>query len=186
MLDTYAVILADPPWRFQPWSRATGLGRSPEQHYPTMTIDDLCALPVRRLAASNCALFLWCTWPLIFEAPRVFESWGFSYRTLAWEWVKLNPRAEGLKIGLGFYTRANVEPCLLAVRGSMPVQTKKERNVILAPAEAHSRKPDEQYAKIERLYPEGRRIELFARRPRPGWACWGNNVAESIDLEAYR
>lgn len=185
MPEKYSIILADPPWRFETWSRATGLGRSPEQHYPTMTIDKLCALPIRQIAADNCALFLWCTWPTIFEAPKVFAAWGFTYRALAWEWVKLNPRAEGLKIGLGFYTRANVEPCLLAVKGTMPVSTGSERNIIIAPVGPHSQKPEEQYGKIKRLYPEGRRIELFARQQREGWDCWGNNLTASINLEDF-
>lgn len=183
-MGKYSVILADPPWQFSAWSKATGLDRSPDQHYPTMSINDICNLPVGKITAKNCALFLWCTWPTIFEAPKVLDAWGFTYRTLAWEWVKLNPRAEGLHIGMGFYTRANVEPCILAVKGRMPVNTRKERALILAPVSSHSRKPDEQYEKIERLYPNSEKIELFARKRRVDWDCWGNNLPESINLDA--
>lgn len=176
-MATYSVILADPPWRFEAWSRETGSGRSADQHYATMTIEDICKLPVAELSAENCALFMWCTWPMIFEAPKVMNAWGFTYRTLAWEWMKLNQRAEGLHMGLGYYTRSNLEPCLLAVRGSMPVSARDQREMILAPARRHSQKPDEQYDKIKRLYPDGKRIELFARQEWPGWDVWGNQLS---------
>jgi N6-adenosine-specific RNA methylase IME4 len=184
-MDKYSIILADPPWRFETWSRATGLGRSADQYYPTMTLENICELPVANLIEDNCALFLWCVWPSIFDARKVIEAWGFTYRTLAWEWVKLNPRGEGLHLGLGFYTRSNVEPCLLAVKGDMPVAIRSEQNLLIAPVRGHSQKPDEQYAKIKRLYPEGKRLELFARQKWPDWDCWGNNVSESIDLDIY-
>lgn len=179
---TYGIILADPPWRFETWSEAGGK-RSPDVHYETMSLDSICALPVAGLAAENCALFLWAIWPRIFEAQRVIEAWGFTYRTLAWEWLKLNPSGIGLKMGLGYYTRANPEPCLLAVRGRMPVAVRNERNVLIAPVREHSRKPDEQYAKIERLYPGTRRLELFARQRWPGWDVWGNQVQPSIHFK---
>lgn len=177
----YDIILADPPWNHETWSDK-GQGRSAERHYDTMDLDTIRALPVADLAAKNCALFLWAIWPRIFDAQRVIEAWGFTYRTLAWEWLKLNPSGIGLKMGMGHYTRANPEPCLLAVRGRMPVAVRNERNVLIAPAREHSRKPDEQYAKIGRLYPEGRRLELFARQRWPGWDAWGNEVESTIQL----
>jgi N6-adenosine-specific RNA methylase IME4 len=179
---SYEIILADPPWDFEVWNRDTGGGRSPSAHYDTMDLDAICALPVApTVAAENCALFLWAVWPRIFDARRVIEAWGFSYKTLAWEWLKLNPSGIGLKMGMGYYTRANPEPCLLAVRGRMPVAVRNERNVLIAPAREHSRKPDEQYDKIGRLYPYAQgRLELFARQQWPGWDVWGNEVESTV------
>jgi N6-adenosine-specific RNA methylase IME4 len=180
---TYDVILADPPWRFRVWNRDTGLGRSAESHYPTMTIDELCALPVGSLAADNCALFLWCCWPSIFEyVPPLLDAWGFEYKTTGFVWTKAKKSGFGFHFGMGYYTRANTEPCLLAIRGIMPVQDRGVSEVIYSPIRAHSQKPDEQYAKIEALYPGRRYVELFARRPWPGWDRWGNQVESTVNL----
>lgn len=185
-VNVYQVILADPPWPYETWSDK-GKGRSADRHYSTMTLDDICALPVGDFAAKDCALFLWAIWPRIFDAERVIKAWGFRYATLAWEWAKLNPSGVGFFMGMGKYTRANCEPCLLAVRGDMPVATRSERGLLITPVQEHSRKPDEQYAKIERLYPAAKypaRLELFARRPWPGWARWGNEVESTVELAA--
>lgn len=193
----YDVILADPPWTFQTWDRETGIAKSAERHYRTMSLDDICALPVGDVAADDCALFIWAVWPSIFDAEKVIEAWGFRYRTLAFEWWKLNRGWSSLMeklsgtgyrelerlffMGLGYYTRANSEPCLLAVRGRMPVATHAERNCIIAPVRAHSQKPDEQYEKIERLYPGRRYLELFARERRPNWDALGDAV-DGMDI----
>ncbi len=173
------VILGDPPWKFKAWS-ATGNGRSAEQHYPVMDTDALCKMIPP--AADNAALFLWATWPHMPDALRLVEAWGFEYKTVAWVWVKTNASSFGLKMGMGYYTRANTEPCLLAVRGRMPVNAHDVLAVIMSPVQEHSRKPDEQYEKIERLYPDRNYLEMFARRTRPGWKAFGNEVEGSISL----
>jgi N6-adenosine-specific RNA methylase IME4 len=179
----YDVILADPPWRFKVWATDTGGGRSPEKHYPTLTIDDICKLPVGDLAADNCVLFLWCVWPSIFEFPqRVMAAWGFEFKTNAFTWVKAKRSGFGHHFGMGYYTRANTEPCLLAVRGDMPIAAKDVLALIYSPVREHSRKPDEQYGKIERLYPNMRYLELFARKKRDGWDAWGNEIESDIHL----
>jgi len=178
----YDVILADPPWNFETWDKKAN-SRTPSAHYDVMSVDDICALPIADLAAENCALFMWAVWPRIFDAERVINAWGFRYRTLGFEWVKLNKSGMGFHIGLGYYTRANPEPCLLAVKGTMKVATRSERNLIVTPIREHSRKPDEQYGKIERLYPGRKYLELFARHPRQGWAAFGNEVENSIVLD---
>ena len=176
-MSEYDVILVDPPWSYYSWDAKTGpQGRTAAKHYNTMSVEEICALPVGGLAADNCALFLWAVWPDIFRAQEVIEAWGFTYRTIAWVWAKLNPTGMGFHIGLGYYTRANTEPCLLAVRGSMPPAVKDVRALLVTPVREHSRKPDDQYPRIERLYPQARKLELFARRPRPGWDSWGNEV----------
>jgi len=174
--DSYAVILADPPWPFQVWNQATGNGRSAESHYPTMSLEAIRALPVGELAAENCALFLWAVWPSLPEALQVIAAWGFEYKTLAWIWVKQTATGHGWHVGMGYYTRANSELCLLAVKGRMPMAVHNELSLIVTPLRAHSQKPDEQYAKIERLYPTVPKIELFARQCWPGWEVWGNRI----------
>lgn len=185
MSERYDIILADPPWQYKVWSRDAGAGRSAESHYPTMTLDAICALPVRELAAQDACLFLWVVWPSLFDAKKVIEAWGFEYKTLAWTWVKANKSGVGFFTGMGYYTRANTEPCLLATRGNIGrPENRGIRSLIYAPVREHSRKPDEQYQKIERLYPGKRYLELFARRKREGWASWGNEVVCDVKLEA--
>ena len=179
----YSVILADPPWDFEVWNRDTGSRRSPSAHYETMNLDAICALRVGKLAESNCVLFLWAVWPRIFDAEKVITAWGFRYKSLAWIWVKTT-RDNKYATGMGYYTRANSEPCLLAVRGKMPVHTHDVLAIIASRRRAHSQKPDEQYSKIARLYPDGGRIELFARQRWPGWSAWGNEIESDLKLEA--
>ena len=178
----YNVILADPPWDFVVWSKDTGSGRSASAHYQTMSIDEICQLPIADLADKDCALFIWTVWPRIFDTQKVIESWGFKYKTLGFDWIKQNKSGNGFHMGMGYYTRANPEPCLLAIKGRMPVQTRAERNLLFAPVGSHSQKPDEQYNKIERLYPGMNYLELFARRRREGWDAFGNQVEGSISL----
>jgi len=179
----YDVILADPPWEYKVWDKDTGQGRSAESHYSTMNIEDICALPIANLANENCALFLWCVWPSIFEYPqKVINAWGFRYATKAFTWVKSKKGNMGFAMGMGHYTRANDEPCLLAVRGNMSVQAKDVLSIIYAPRREHSRKPDDQYGKIERLYPNMKYLELFARKRREGWDVWGNEVESDINI----
>lgn len=179
--NKFDVILADPPWAFVTRS-PKGQSRAPEAHYNTMSLEELRALPVGNLAADNCALFLWSCWPsMIRDVPGVLESWGFEYRSCAFVWVKQNRKGAGIFTGMGYYTRANTEPCLLAIRGRMPVSDHAVHQVIMAPVREHSRKPDNQYGLIERLYPGRRYIELFARnRGGPNWATWGNQAPDGL------
>jgi len=174
--DLYDVILADPPWPYK------DSNRSPSRFYSLMNIDEIVALPVKNHIADNAALFLWVTWPHLLSAAWVMEAWGFSYTTLAWVWVKARRSGFAHHVGMGNYTRSNTEPCLLGIRGSMPVKAHDVLGVIYSPVRLHSRKPDEQYEKIARLYPAARPLELFARRPRPDWHVWGNEVKSDIAL----
>lgn len=179
---TYDVILADPPWTFSVWN-ADKSDRHVSHKYPLMTTEKICSMPVRELAAKNCALFLWATYPNLLDAFKVIEAWGFTYRTKAWTWIKAKKDGTGFHFGMGYYTRANDEPCLLAVKGRMPVMQHNVHGLIYAPVMAHSRKPDDQYRKIEALYPDRRYLELFARRKREGWDAWGNEVACDVLIE---
>lgn len=174
-------ILADPPWRFTGWGGKLP-ARSPGSHYPTMALPEICALPVGELAAPDCVLFMWATWPLLSEALQVIDAWGFTYKTCAFDWTKADARqidlfgdAPRAQLGLGFWTRANTEPCLLATRGKPKRRKADVRQPILEPRRQHSRKPDCQYQRIERLV-AGPYVELFARSARPGWASWGNDA----------
>ena len=178
---TYDVILADPPWSFEVWDKETGHGRSPESHYATMPLSDIKALKIP--ANGNAALFMWAVWPSLPDAFEVIREWGFTYKTVAWVWAKANESGFGHHMGMGYYTRANTEPCLLAVRGTMAVAAHDVLALIYSPVREHSRKPDEQYDKIERLYPGRRYLELFARHKRPGWHAWGNEVDSDVKIE---
>lgn len=183
----YPVILADPPWHFRNYAAdEPGMvhdrARGANKHYPTMTTDDICRLPIP--AAEDAVLFMWACWPMLPDALRVIEGWGFEFKTLAWVWVKMNPNGFSYFTGMGYYTRSNSEPCLLATRGNHPKPKARDVQALIAsPVQAHSRKPDEQYSKIERLYPGGPYLEMFARRPRPGWHVWGNEVVSDVVLD---
>ena len=178
----FDVILADPPWKFEVWDRDTGRGRSAESHYPTMSLEEICSLQIKDITADNCALFLWAVWPSIFDAYEVIGAWGFEYKTCAWVWVKSKPSGFGFHFGMGYYTRANTEPCLLAVKGRMPVAKRDVSALIYYPVKEHSQKPEEQYNKIERLYPGSMYCELFARRKHRGWFSWGNEIESDISV----
>lgn len=173
-LGHYGTVLCDPPWSFETRS-VKGQSKSAQAHYDCLSLDDIKTLPVASVAAADCALFMWATWPMIRSAFDVLEAWGFAYKGLAWEWVKFNPETGKYAFGTGYGTRKNVEPCLLATRGAPKRQSASVRDLIMSPRREHSRKPDEQYAAIEALFP-GPRLELFARHRRSGWDSWGNQV----------
>lgn len=168
----YSVIYADPPWSFDVWSGA-GKDRAAENHYPTMSQADIEALPVGDLAADDCALFLWAVMPQLPEALRVIEAWGFEFKTCAFVWVKTTQDGERPATGMGNWTRANAEICLLATKGNPARLNADVHQVIMTPRMEHSRKPDDAAERIQRLVP-GPYLEMFARRPREGWDVWGN------------
>ena len=154
-------------------SAQKGLQGAAEHHYPTMSIDELCALPVADLAAPDSALFLWATFPQLPEALRLIREWGFTYKSVAFVWLKKNRKADSWFYGLGFWTRANAEVCLLATRGHPKRQAANIHQFIISPIEAHSKKPDETRDKIVALMGDLPRVELFARQTPPGWDVWG-------------
>lgn len=172
--EKYSVIYADPPWEFKVYS-GKGKMRSAERHFDTMTLADIAALPVEALAADNCALFLWAVMPELPGALELIKAWGFTYKTAAFTWVKQNRSGAGLFTGMGYWTRANSELCLLATRGSPMRLAMDVHQVIMAPVREHSRKPDEAVPRIERLL-AGPYLELFAREQRQGWTTWGNEI----------
>jgi N6-adenosine-specific RNA methylase IME4 len=176
----FGAILADPPWHFDVW--AEGSNRNASSKYDTMRADDIAAMPVSNLAAPNCALFMWMVWPRLHEAVNVIESWGFTYKTCAFNWIKANTKQIDMFredadcfAGMGYWTRANSEACLLATRGKPKRLNADVRQGIIAPRREHSRKPDGIHERIERLV-GGPYLELFARQQRPGWTVWGNQT----------
>lgn len=178
-MGPYQIILADPPWQYKAYAGASG-GRTAESHYSTMGIDAIRALPVSLLADTDCALFLWATFPTLREALTVIDGWGFCYKTVAFTWVKQNKKAPSLFWGMGFWTRANAEVCLLATKGKPRRVSAGIHQIILSPVEAHSKKPDEARDRIVALMGDLPRVELFARQVTPGWDVWGNEVDSSI------
>jgi len=154
-----------------------------------MTIEDIAALPVKQIATTDCSLFLWATWPMFLEALAVIEAWGFKYKTAAFVWTKAHAgQVEMFRddietvMGMGYWTRANSEPCLLATRGRPKRLAADVRQGIIAPRREHSRKPEGIHARIERLV-AGPYVELFARERRPGWDAWGNEVDKFSSAE---
>ncbi len=152
-----------------------------------MQLAEICELPVRTWAKPNAALFMWATGPKLPEALAVMQAWGFTYRTIAFVWMKLTRRANKPFFGMGFYTRANAEIVLVGTRGNgrqrrnasvrqmvLDVYDGPEDEQVAAPIGRHSEKPDEVRKRIERLY-AGPRLELFARERVRDWAVWGND-----------
>lgn len=168
----YSVIYADPPWSFDVWSGA-GKDRAAENHYPTMSQAEIEALPVADMAADDCALFVWAVMPQLQEALDVIKAWGFEYKTCAFVWVKQTKDEERFATGMGYWTRANAEICLLATRGSPARLNADVHQVVMTPRMEHSKKPAEVADRIMRLVP-GPYLEMFARSPRDGWDVWGN------------
>jgi len=198
----YAAVYADPPWRFRTWNNATAVKartNTPERygtyassalHYYTLPVEEICALPVASLAADDCALFIWITWPMLLDALSVIEAWGFEYKTCAFAWMKahagqleLFQDEIGDQMGLGYWTRANSEVCLLGTKGNPERLNRDVRQAIIEPRRQHSRKPDCVYERIERLV-AGPYLELFARTSRPGWDVWGNEVEKFRIVES--
>lgn len=169
----YSVIYADPPWRYND----KGCKGNAEDHYQTMRIEDICSMPVQDIAADNCVLFLWATYPMIKEALRVIEAWGFKYKSIGFQWIKQNRSGNGYFLGLGNWTMGNTEPCLIAVKGKPKRVSNGVSQLIFAPLREHSRKPDIVRDKIRELMGvEQSYIELFARSTTPGWDVWGNET----------
>jgi len=177
-MQKFGIIYADCPWRYN----NKGGRSAAEKNYPTMSIDEICTLPVSELAAQDSVLFLWATFPMLPEAMRVIEAWGFQFKTVAFVWLKQNRKAKTWFYGMGFWTRSNVEICLLATKGKPARQDKSIHQLIISPIEAHSKKPGEVREKIVRLMGDIPRVELFARQATPGWEVWGNEVDSSIKL----
>jgi N6-adenosine-specific RNA methylase IME4 len=171
----YGVIVADPEWRFEPWSRETGMDRAADNHYPTSCTEVIAARDVASIAADGCVLFLWATAPMLPQALEVLTAWGFEYRSHV-VWVKDH-------IGTGYWFRNKHELLLVGTRGEIPAPAPGEQwpSAINAPVEEHSAKPEIFLEMIEGHFRSLPKIELNRRgAARPGWDAWGNEVAPEI------
>jgi len=152
------------------------MNSSVTDHYPVMSIDDIANMPVQDLANDNCVLFMWVTLPKLNEFMKVINGWGFEYKTTAFVWAKKNKKADSFFMGLGRWTRANPEICVLATKGNISRKSNAVRQLQVFPIERHSKKPDEFRDLILELVGDLPRIELFARQTAEGWDSWGNEV----------
>ena len=168
----YNIIYADPAWKY--WMG--GNKRSAIQHYNCMSIDDIYNLPINTISDNDCILFIWVIDPMLPEAMEVIKRWGFKYKTVAFTWVKKKKKSDGYFTGLGYWTRANPEMCLLATKGKPKRLSKSVRQLIISKLQEHSKKPDDIRNRIVELCGDLPRIELFARQRTEGWDCWGNEV----------
>ena len=171
----FGVILADPPWSFKSWSGKTGTPhRTANDHYVTTKTDKLADIPLVDVVARDCALFMWVVDSHVDQALALGTAWGFDFKTIAFVWHK-GTAADHAKIGMGYWTRKQAETCFMFTRGKPKRLSAGVRQLIVAPRREHSRKPDEQYERIEALV-GGPYLELFARHTRPGWSAWGNET----------
>ena len=171
--DLFNIILADPAWSYN--DKALAGNRGACCKYDVMNIEDIKNLEVGKIAADNCVLFLWCTYPKLNEVFDVIKSWGFEYKTVAFTWVKKYRNGDNF-MGMGRWTRANAEVCLLATKGKPKRISASVRQIIESVPERHSKKPDVVRDKIVELCGDLPRIELFARERAEGWSAWGLEI----------
>jgi N6-adenosine-specific RNA methylase IME4 len=177
-LQGFRTVYADPPWQF-----ANRTGKMAPEHrrlhrYRTMTVDEICAIPVGELVRPPAHLYLWCPNALLGWGLRVMAAWGFEYKTnLVWYKVRKDGGPDGR--GVGFYFRNVTELLLFGTRGALRTLAPGRRmvNVVKSRKREHSRKPDQFYEIIEQCSP-GPYLELFARHPRPGWRQWGDEIVQ--------
>ena len=180
-MKKYEIIYADPPWDYKGQKQHSGKGKKDTggaaTHYPCMKLKELKALPVPSIADDNCLLFLWATSPHLDQAIDLMKSWGFKWATVGFIWDKQ-------RINPGFYTMSQCELCLVGKKGKIP-QPRGARNIrqlIHSLRTRHSEKPPEARYRIERMFPNQTKIELFARKEYSGWDCWGHDVESDVSL----
>ncbi|MET3815363.1 MT-A70 family methyltransferase [Pantoea sp. UYEF8] len=181
-MKKYTLIYADPPWTYR--DKANDGERGAGHKYQTMTVPDICRLPVWDLAAENCLLAMWWVPTQPVEALKVMDAWGFRLMTMkGFTWHKTNKHKGNSAIGMGHMTRANSEDCLFAVRGKLPARIDASIcQHVTAPRMGHSAKPPEFRDLLVRLLGDVPRCELFSRDSVPGWDMWGNQCDRSFDL----
>lgn len=182
LMKKYQIIYADPPWNTN-----TQFGRDKKkgnkQHYPLMTLEDIKNLPIKDLADDNCILFLWVVDTQLFDAEKVINAWGFTYKTVGFTWIKYTSNCKE-HFGVGMWTRKNPEMCLIATKGKPKRINAGVRQLQKYQIREHSRKPDEIRIEIVKLMGNLPRIELFARQKTEGWDVWGNEVKSDIELKS--
>lgn len=194
----YNIIYADPPWAYadrrviRKDGRTAKRGYGSANLYKIMTVDEIASLPVQNVAADNCALFLWATWPHIESALTVMKAWGFRYITCGFDWVKTNKNDDSPFFGVGYYSKSNTEPCLFGLKGKMKPASNSVSQVVLHPHPRdpatgkiiHSRKPGVVRERIVELFGDLPRLEMFATEITPGWTATGYSV-DGADIREF-
>lgn len=187
MSKKYNIIYADPPWK--PTESGTGVRGTADlkkRYQGVMSIEEICALPVKDICEDICILFLWVTFPRLQEGMKTIEAWGFQYYGLGFDWIKTNLKSGTPFWGMGYYTRQNSEICLIGVKKDknkrIKPQVKNILSVVHSPRREHSQKPDEIRDYIVKICGDLPRIELFARQKVEGWDAWGNEIESDIEL----
>ena len=191
-MKKYQIIYADPPWKFGSRLRngtknkQHGVGRLDVDvvNYDTMTIKEICDIPIKNIADNNCILFIWSTDAHLEECMKVINAWGFKYKTIAFNWLKKNKDGTQ-KYYYGHWTVKSGEMCLLATKGTSHKLLIKHniRQLVESRREEHSKKPKEVRNRIFEMFGDILRIELFAREKTEGWDVWGNEVENDIDIQ---
>ena len=182
--NRYQVIYADPPWDYKGQKQHAGAGTKDTGgaicHYPTVTTSDLKGLQVSSIADDNCILFMWSSSPHLDQAIDLGKAWGFEWATVAFVWDKQ-------RVNPGYYTMSQCELCLAFKRGKIPTPrgARNVRQLVSEIRGRHSAKPEEVRRRIEDMFPEQSKIELFARRETPGWSAWGNETENDAMQEKF-
>jgi N6-adenosine-specific RNA methylase IME4 len=169
----FGVVVADPPWRFADGLRMSAVRRGAAAQYDTMSLNQIARLPVAELVAEHAVLALWTPVALFDHGFATLDAWGFRFKTIV-VWTKSKKDGSGLAFGMGRLFRGCAEVALVGTWGSPKPASRSERNVFVSPALRHSAKPEALQDSLERMFPDVRKLELFARRERPGWTCIGN------------
>lgn len=177
----YQIIYADPPWTYPKTGGLKNSRGMAKQFYNTMSLEEIKNLPISDIADSDSILFLWATYPQLPNALEVVKAWGFEYFGLGFEWIKKTAGGKDF-FGMGYWTRANPECCLLATRGKLKPKSHSVRQLTYAPLSNHSAKPSLVREKIVELCGDLTRVELFAREKTDGWDVWGNEISNDIEL----
>lgn len=172
----FNIILADPPWLYNARNNSKTKFGSGMHIYNGMTTPELCDLPVADVSDTNCALFLWVTYPRLPDGLAVMKAWGFEYKTCAFTWVKTNKNNDKPFFGIGYYTKSNAELCLLGIKGKMKPISNSVSQIIISPREEHSKKPDIVRDRIVQLFGDVDKLELFARQETANWKSLGNGI----------
>ena len=181
----FAIIYADPPWDYKGQLQHAGKGSGDSggaiRHYPTLTLKELKTLNILSIAENDCLLFMWATSPHLDQAIELGKAWGFDWATIAFIWHKGKPNP-------GFYTMSENELCLVFKKGKIPTPrgARNIRQTINAPRDKHSRKPEEARKRIDLMFPQHKKIELFARKKIKGWALWGNEIDPLFEEKSSR
>lgn len=175
--NKYKIIYADPAWKYGCWYKSEKIKRNAADHYTVTTTEEMMKIPVNEIAEENAVIFMWVTFPCLIDGLKLMNAWGFKYKTCAFTWIKKNKKSDTWFMGLGNYTRANAEICLLGTKGKgLPRISRSVRQILDNRIEEHSKKPAEARDRIVELFGDISKIELFARQEIPNWDSWGNEI----------